>query len=211
MPRIWIRKTWATNVLAVGAGLAVILSVGCKRQPTPAAAQPQVVMRSSAPRTVPDQFTDPFTDEDPMPKTVQPQAHPRRVVLEQVVEPQPDPRQVAAEAEKRQREQDGRLWQQQEAESQKAQEELNVEVERGQKEQDAMQEEPRIQDAPGPGQMGLGSDLAPSLPGEEPERIQDAPGPEQTLPAQRSEPSDMRIQDAPGPAQTLSPPPQMMF
>jgi hypothetical protein len=164
-------------------------------------AQPRVV-RNVVPRAVPEPIPDFFADDDPMPKMGQPQAQLRKVVLPlpAVVEPpQPDPQQVAAEAEERQREQDGRLWQQQEAASQKAQEELNQEVERGQKEQERMENEPRIQDAPGPEQMGLPAGLEQP----EEERIQDAPGPAQTLSAQPGQESGPRIQDAPGPAQTL--------
>ena len=132
-----------------------------------------------------------------MPKTSQPEAHRRRVVLAPVVPPEPDPQLVAAEAEARQREQDGQLWQKQEAESQKAQEELNHEVERAQKEQDEMQEEPRIQDAPGTVDFGQ-----PVQAGEEQERIQDAPGPGSMLSGQPDQAAP-RIQDAPGPVQAV--------
>jgi hypothetical protein len=158
------------------------------------------------PRVVSDLSADFFTDDDPMPKTAQPETHLRRAVLPQVVESPPDPQKIAAQVADQQRQQDGRLWQQQEAESQKAQEELNQEVERGQKEQDQMQNEPRIQEAPGPEQMGLPAGL--EQPSEDEERIQEAPGPAQTLPAQPGQEAP-RIQDAPGPSQTL--PQQPMF
>jgi hypothetical protein len=189
---VGMRKTWAKDVLAVGVGLAVILGVGCKRQPAPVV-QPRAVVKSAVPRAEPE--LGPYEDDDPMPKGSQPaEAHRHRVVLAPVVPPEPDPQLVAAEAEARQREQDGRLWQQQAVESQKAQEELDHEVQRAQKEQDEMQEEPRIQDAP---TVDMGQ---PVQPGEEQERIQDAPGPSQGWPTQLSAP---RIQDAPGPVQAI--------
>jgi hypothetical protein len=152
------------------------------------------------PRVVSDLSADFFSDDDPMPKTTQRAANPpRRAVLPQVVESPPDPQKIEAQAEELQRQQDGRLWQQQEAASQKAQEELNQEVERSQKEQDQMENEQRIQDAPGPEQMGFPAGLEQP----EEERIQDAPGPAQTLQGQPGQESEPRIQDAPGPAQTM--------
>jgi hypothetical protein len=202
-----MRKTWSRNLLAVGVGLAAVLSDGCKRHTATVPAQTGVV-RHTVPRVMPEPRTDFFSDDDPMPKTSQPDAHRRRAVVPQVVQSLPDEQQIAAQAAERQRQQDGRLWQQQEAESQKAQQELNQEVERGQKEQEQMENEPRIQDAPGPEQMGLPTGLEqPSQPGSDGERIQDAPGPSQTLPSQGGQPSP-RIQDAPGPAQTLPQQPQ---
>jgi hypothetical protein len=202
MSRMRIRTRWAANALALSVvGLATILSEGCKRYVAPAPAQTGTV-RSSMPRVVSDLSADFFADDDPMPKATQPAATPsRRMVLPQAIESPPDPQKIAAQAEELQRQQDGRLWQQQEAASQKAQEELNQEVERAQKEQDQMENEPRIQDAPGPEQMGLPVGL--EQPGQEEERIQDAPGPAQTLPGQPGQDSEPRIQDAPGPAQTM--------
>jgi hypothetical protein len=206
MSRIRIRTRWAARVFALSVGLVVMLSEGCKRYVAPAPTQTGAV-RSSIPKVVSDLSADFFTDDDPMPKTTQPvAASSRRVVLPQPVESPPDPQKIAAQAEELQRQQDGRLWQQQEAASQRAQEELNQEVERGQKEQEQMENEPRIQEAPGPEQMGLPAGLEQT--GQEEERIQDAPGPAQTLPGQPGQELEPRIQDAPGPAQTM-PQPQL--
>jgi hypothetical protein len=158
------------------------------------------------PRVVSDLSADFFTDDGPMPKTTQPATPSRRAVLPQMVESPPDPQKIAAQAEELQRQQDGRLWQQQEAASQKAQQELNQEVEQGQKEQEQMENEPRIQDAPGPEQMGFPAGLEQqNEPGQDEERIQDAPGPAQTLSGQPGQEAP-RIQDAPGPAQTMPQP-----
>jgi hypothetical protein len=206
MSRIRIRTRWAANALALSVGFAVILSEGCKRYVAPAPA-PTGAVRSATPKVVSNLSTDFFTDDDPMPKTTQAAPHPRRVVSQQAEVSPPEPQKVAAQAEELQRQQDGRLWQQQEAQSQKAQEELNQEVERAQKEQDQMENEPRIQDAPGPEQMGLPTGLEQP----EEERIQDAPGPAQTMPAQPGQELEPRIQDAPGPTQTLPQQPQLMF
>jgi hypothetical protein len=183
-----MRRIWAKNVLVIGVGVAAMFSQGCKRHAAPAPVQTQRVMRHSAP--MPEPSVDLFPDT-PAPNMVQPQARRHhRVEMPQAVPTPEDSQQAAAEAMARQREQDARLEQQQEAESQKAQRELDHEVEQDQKAQEQIQEEPRIQDAPGPEQMGLppGLEGEPGQPGQEPPRIQDAPGPAQTLPQPQPHP-----------------------
>ena len=59
----------------------------------------------------------------------------------------------------------------------------NREVERAQRQQDRVQKEVRIQDAPGPVQTGVVPTAGPPVvPANSDHRIQDAPGPAQTLP-----------------------------
>jgi hypothetical protein len=175
-----MRRIWAKNILAVGVGLAAMLSQGCKRHTTPAPAPTERVFRRSAPTPAPS--VDLFPDT-PAPDTA-PQARRHRVEIPEAAPSPVNSQQAAAEARAQQRAQDARLEQQQEAASQKAQRELDHEVEQSQKVQDQMQQEPRIQDAPGPEQMGLppGLDGQPNQLGQEPPRIQDAPGPAQTQP-----------------------------
>jgi hypothetical protein len=97
----------------------------------------------------------------------------------------------AAQLEAMQREQDERLLQRQQADSQRQQQEQERAVEQWVKTVQAQQDEPRIQDAPGPAQTGLlpGVPPPPSQPSNEDEqRIQDAPGPAQTIPAPQPQP-----------------------
>jgi hypothetical protein len=176
-----MRKILAKCLLAVGMTVVVMFSQGCKRKapaPTPA-----------APRAVPAPRVEPFpSDAGAVDDTLPPQpARPRRTVAPAQVQRLVDDRETEAEAAAREKQRDARLQQQEEAASQRQQQELNQTVEQIQKAQEQQQEEPRIQDAPGPGP-------AP--------RIQEAPGP---APAPR-------IQDAPGPSQPVqpqAPPPQV--
>jgi hypothetical protein len=202
-----MRRFWAKGVLTVGVGFAVVLGQGCKRRAVTAPAGTGGVRRP-APQVAPSHSGDLFPVDDSTEDTEQPQARRHRAVMPQAMPTAGDlelqRRQAAAQAEELQRQQDARLWQQQEAASQKAQHELDQEVERNMKAQQQVDAEPRIQDAPGPEQMGL----PPGLTAPEPEGIQDAPGPAQTLPVQPNQPPASSIQDAPGPAQTLPQQPQ---
>jgi hypothetical protein len=169
-----MRRIWAKNVLAIGFGFAVMLSQGCKRHAEPPPVQTKRIVER--PAAMPPSSTDLFPDS-PMPVPAQPQARRRhRVEMPQAMPAPEDSQQAAAEAMAQQKAQDARLEQQQEAASQKAQRELDHEVEQSQKVQEQMQQEPRIQDAPGPEQMGL----PPGLEGQTEQGIQDAPGPTQT-------------------------------
>jgi hypothetical protein len=78
---------------------------------------------------------------------------------------------------------DHKLLQQQEQQSAQAAQVTNQQVEQAQKQKDAIQNEVRIQDAPGPAQTGVvpGAGV-PVAPVNVDDRIQDAPGPAQTLP-----------------------------
>jgi hypothetical protein len=117
---------------------------------------------------------EPVPDDQP----VRQQARRRRVEMPPPqVEAPIDRRAVDAQAAALQRQEDARLWQQQTAASQKAQQELNQEVDESTKAQQKMQAEPRIQDAPEFSQPPLPAGLAtqPLQPGQEPPRIQDGP------------------------------------
>jgi hypothetical protein len=181
-----MRRTLTKHLLVVAMGAMALIGQGCKRTPPPAPA--------AAPRTAPAPRAESFPADDagavgattsPLPQN----RHRRRVDLPQTA-PTPVVNQPTdAELEAQQKERDQGLLLQQQAASQRQQQELNRMVEQSQKAQEQEQEEPRIEDAPGP------------TPGP---RIQDAPGP----------PPAPRIQDAPGPSQTLPPappqaPPQM--
>jgi hypothetical protein len=85
--------------------------------------------------------------------------------------------------EAQQKAQDQHLLQQQEQQSAQAAQITNQQVQQAQKQKDAIQNEVRIQDAPGPAQTGVVPAAGPPLPpANSNDRIQDAPGPAQTLP-----------------------------
>jgi hypothetical protein len=72
---------------------------------------------------------------------------------------------------------------QQQRQSAQAAQITNQQVQQAQKQQDKVQQEVRIQDAPGPAQTGVVPAAgAPAAPANTDNRIQDAPGPAQTLP-----------------------------
>jgi hypothetical protein len=138
-----MRKTVAKCVVAMGAGFALIVGQGCRKQAAPAPVQPAV----RVPRVQPDlrvgslpvgslgPYGPPKVDRIVhRPAPVQPK-EPERV----------DTETVAAS----QRRQDASLLLQQQVASQKQQQELNQEIEEEMKRQQEVQEEPRIQNAPG--------------------------------------------------------------
>jgi hypothetical protein len=145
--RVVMRKTVAKCVVAVGAGFALMVAQGCKKQVATAQVQPVV---STAPRVQLDFPVGPLPVED-----VDPGATPRvdRTTLRR---PQVQPVQVpvqradaqAAAVAEAQRRQDARLLQQQEAASERQQEELDQEIEQDLRTQQEMEAEPRIQDIP---------------------------------------------------------------
>jgi hypothetical protein len=92
--------------------------------------------------------------------------------------PPPSP---AAEAE--QKAKDQRLLDEQKRQSEQAAQITNQQVDKAQKQQDSVQKEVRVQDAPGPAQTGVVPATGPPVvPASGDQRIQDAPGPAQTLP-----------------------------
>lgn len=105
--------------------------------------------------------------------------------------------QANAAAEAQQRAADAKLLQQQEAQSDKAARINDEQVRRAQQRQDAVQNEIRIQDAPGPAQTGVlpGTPIVPQQ-----------TNPQQTTPPQGQQ--DQRIQDQPSavPGQNTTPP-----
>ena len=90
---------------------------------------------------------------------------------------------AGASTDAQQRAADQRLLQQQQATSAEAQRITDQQVKAAQKQHDQLQNEPRIQDAPGPPLTGVVPAAgAPVAPVNTDQRIQDAPGPAQTLP-----------------------------
>jgi hypothetical protein len=78
---------------------------------------------------------------------------------------------------------DQRLLEKQERQSAQAAQITNQQVQQAEKQQESVQKEVRIQDAPGPAQTGVVPAAGPpALPANADQRIQDAPGPAQTLP-----------------------------
>lgn len=91
--------------------------------------------------------------------------------------------------ESREKAADQRLLEQQQAQSSRAAQITNQTVEQAQKQQDSVQREQRIQDAPGPAQTGVVPIAGPPVqPAKNDTRIQDAPGPAQTVPTQAPAP-----------------------
>jgi hypothetical protein len=86
----------------------------------------------------------------------------------------------------------------------------NQQVQQVEKQQQAIQAEPRIQDAPGPAQTGVVPAAGvPVAPVNADQRIQDAPGPAQTLPP-LPQTQQQQQQQQPAQQQTApAPPPQL--
>src|SRR5580704_8760242 len=141
-----MRETVARCVVAISAGLALIMAQGCRKQAAPPPVQPVV---RSAPRVQPDFPVGPLpvenVDAGAKPRVDRPARRRQQV---QTVQTQSTDAQAAAAAE--QRRLDATLLQQQQAASQRQQQELNRDIEVNLKTQQEMQAEPRIQDNPGP-------------------------------------------------------------
>ena len=141
-----MRRILAGSVVAIGAGFALMVAQGCRKQSAPAPVQP--VVRSSS-RVQPDFALGPL----PVEEMDDPVATPR-VARAALQRPQGQPVQVRrADAQNEavaaaQGLEDARLLQQQQAASQRQQEELDQEIEQDLKTQQEMEAEPRIQDIP---------------------------------------------------------------
>jgi hypothetical protein len=141
-----MRRILAGSVVAIGAGFALMVAQGCRKQSAPAPVQP--VVRSSS-RVQPDFALGPL----PVEEMDDPVATPR-VARAALQRPQLPPVQVRrADAQNEavaaaQGLEDARLLQQQQAASQRQQEELDQEIEQDLKTQQEMEAEPRIQDIP---------------------------------------------------------------
>jgi hypothetical protein len=189
--------TRTKGALVVGLGLAALVVGGCKQKVAVTPVQP-VVLRS-VPK-VPSPFgpMEDLPDPDAVKGNGTQVRAPRHAPVVRVPPSPPSgpsPEALAAAAAMAQKAQDTRLLQDQQAASQRQQKELDQTVQQSIKATQQMQEEPRIQDAPGPAPDGGIQDAPGPVPGD---GIQDAPGPT---------PGD-GIQDAPGPAQTNPPPAQ---
>ena len=154
-----MRDAFARCVVAIGAGFAVLVGLmaaqGCKKQAAPVAVQP--VARSvaqvqpnfsfgSLPVEDVDTRVMPRVDRGPR-RQQQVQSVQTQPVQVQSVEVQSVDAQAAAAEEQRQ--QDEMLLEQQQAESDRQQEELNRDIEETLRMQEEVQAEPRIQDNPG--------------------------------------------------------------
>jgi hypothetical protein len=140
-----MRETVARCVVAMGAGFALIVAQGCKKQAAPAPMQPVV---SSAAQVQPDFAVGPLPVEDVDPVAI-PRADRtarRRPYVQPVQAHSADAQATAVAAA--QRRQDARLLQQQQAASQRQQQELDQDIEQNLKTQQEMEAEPRIQDIP---------------------------------------------------------------
>jgi hypothetical protein len=143
-----MRRIFASSVVVIGAGFALMVAQGCRKQSAPAPVQPVV---RSLPRVQPDFALGPL----PVEEVDDPVATPRvdRAALQR---PQVQPVQVQVRRADTQNEavaaaqrlEDARLLQQQQAASQRQQEELDQEIEQDLKTQQEMEAEPRIQDIP---------------------------------------------------------------
>jgi hypothetical protein len=128
----------------MGAGLALIAAQGCRKQPVSAAAQPAAL---TLPRVKLDFPVGPLPVEEVDSVTARRVDHaapPQQAepVLVQRVDVQPE---AVAEA---QRLHDARLFEEQEAASERQQQELDQEIGRDVKAQEEMQAQPRIQEVP---------------------------------------------------------------
>jgi hypothetical protein len=175
-------------------GLALMVGQGCKKKQAPAPVQPVV---RAAPRPEPPDFPD----DPPEPLNVDQPVHhvARRVAPAPVVQP---PRPVVdpnalAEA---QRQRDATLFQQQQAASQKQQQELNGVVQRSYKLYQEQQAEPRIQSLP---EVPI---TQPIVPGQEPPRISDNPNLSQPQPQEAEPvPAEGNSEEQSDPAQQTPP------
>jgi hypothetical protein len=141
-----MRETVAKCVVAMGAGLALIVAQGCKKQAAPAPVQRVV---ASVPRVRPDFALGPLPVEDidagVMPRVDRTAPRPTQVQPVQAPMQEADTQAAVAEAQRRQ---DAMLLEQQQAASQRQQEELDQEIEQDVRAQQEMEAEPRIQDVP---------------------------------------------------------------
>jgi hypothetical protein len=158
-------KTFARLFPAVVVGLVVVGSQGCKRHVAPTPSQP-VVRVSPAVNTVPD-FDDgplPVESTDAAAGSSRRQRVPRQIQV-QPVPMQSTDSQTISDAEQRRR--DAQLLQDQQAASQRQQEELNQEIKQNLERQQRDDSVPRIQEVP----------ETPITQPEQPEQIHDDPRP----------------------------------
>jgi hypothetical protein len=163
-----MRDAVARCVVAMGTGFALLVGLmaaqGCKKQAAPAAVQPVVrsvaqVQRDFSFGSLPVEDVGagvtPRVDRGPRRRQ---QVQPVQVQVIRVPPVQVQPVQVQSSVDAQaavaaaQREQDERLLEQQQAESDRQQEELNQDIEETLRMQEEVQAEPRIQDNPGAAQ-----------------------------------------------------------
>lgn len=141
-----MRQIVARCVVALGAGLALVVSQGCKKQAAPAPVQRVV---ASVPRVRPNFALGPLPVEDidagVMPKVDRTAPSPPQMQAMQAPVQQADTQAAAADEQRRQ---DAMLLEQQQTASQRQQEELDQEIKQDVRAQQEMEAEPRIQDVP---------------------------------------------------------------
>jgi hypothetical protein len=160
-----MQMTFARWPLVAVVGLAAVVAEGCKRHVAPVASQP-VVRSSAAMNTVPDFDDGPLPVESAGAAVVLN----RRPGVSRKTEVQPaqvQPEDTRAISAAEQRKADAKLLQEQQAASQRQQDELNREVEENLERQRQDDSVPRIQEVP----------ETPITQPEEPERIHDDPRP----------------------------------
>jgi hypothetical protein len=141
-----MRRILVISVVAMGAGIALIVAQGFRKQSAPTPVQPVV---RSLPRVEPDFALGPLPVEEVEERAATPRVD--RALERPQMQPVPVQQQADAQNEAiaaAQRLEDARLLQQQEAVSQRQQEELDQEIEQDVKTQQEMEAEPRIQDIP---------------------------------------------------------------
>jgi hypothetical protein len=173
-------------------GVALMVGQGCKKKQAPAPVQTVV-------RAVPRPEPPDFPDDPPEPLNVdQPVHHAARRVAPPPVVPAPRPVVDPNALAEAQRQRDATLFQQQQAASQRQQQELNGVVQRSYKLQQEQQAEPRIQDLP---EVPI---TQPVVPGQEPPRIQDNPNMPQPQPQETEpEPTDGNSEQQSDPTQQM--------
>ena len=124
--------------------------------------------------------TSPSAKKQAIRKSTTRAAQKTRVIPMESAPPSPPPSPADEAAQKAK---DQRLLEEQKRQSEQAAQVTNQQVEKAQKQQESVQKEVRIQDAPGPAQTGVVPAAGrPVAPASTDQRIQDAPGPAQTLP-----------------------------
>jgi hypothetical protein len=139
-----MRGAIAKSVVVLVAGLALIAAKEYRKQPASAPVQPVAL---SLPQVRLNFPVGPLPVEDVDVGAIQriDRAEPRQQVEQEQTQRDAPPEAIAADA---QRVQDAKLLEEQEASSERQQEELNRDIERDVKTQEEMQAEPRIQGVP---------------------------------------------------------------
>ena len=184
-----LRTTRIIALIILGAGLRVY-TVSAQREPTSDAVTAQAVAQQTS--NTPDQAANSSTQPPVTETRAQRRAARRLAAQKRAAAAQ----QSATGSPAAQAQRDQKLLDQQQAQSVETAKENDAVTRKVVRDQQQVQSEPRIQDAPGPGSQPLAGEPAvqPAQPADPP-RIQDAPGPAQTLP--KAPPSSSPPETAP--------------